>query len=726
MVSAANPARPAAGAGTAEPASAEAAGRAVGSAPRKGLPLREDLRLHEAAPSRDGEPVWVIQDPVSNRFYRIGWLEYECLLRWPGDPARIAAEISSTTPLVVDEALVGEVAQFLEQNRLLRPGPEALERLQRQASGPGWRDWRWWLRNYLFVRVPLVRPDRLLSKLLPWVAPLFTRTALVLLLCATVLGLILVMRQWDVFTHSVVDLVSPGGIFGFLLALLLSKALHEMGHALVATRLGLRVAHMGVAFVVLWPMLYTDTGESWRLRSHRQRLAISVAGVSVELALAGLATLAWALLDDGVLRQSMLYLATVAWVLSLALNVSPFMRFDGYFILSDILNFPNLHERAGAVARVALRRGLLGLPDAYPEPFERRTRTLLTVFALATWLYRLGVFLAIAWAVYTFFFKVLGIFLLIVEIVWFVLRPIWSELVVWKERWPEVRVARRWACYAVGAVVMMWLALPWAFDVKAPAAAHPARQQNVYAPLPARVAAVRPPGRVRAGEELARFAAPDLDASQARVEASLSALERRLQGLMADEMGAVRRQALIRQHSEQRAELTALLEEKARLRAVAEFDGLWVDVEHALEAGTWVDVRHPLGTLLDPSAWVVDAYVGQRDVARLHVGAPARYFPRGQTASIAAEVMFVDSTRSQRLAHAMLDGRYGGPVPTQEAAEAEGMPVEALYRVRLRLAEAPAQAREGRGHVRIEGERHSLLWSGGQWLAGVLIRESGF
>lgn len=696
------------------------------SAQPKGLPFREDLRLYEAGPSRDGEPAWVIQDPVSNRFYRIGWMEYECLLRWPGNPESIAAEVSRETPLRVDAGMVQEFIQFLEQNRLLRPGPEMLDKLREQVNAPGWRDWRWWLQNYLFVRVPLVRPDRFLARLMPWVEPLFTRTALLLLMCATVLGLVLVLRQWDVFTHSVLDLVSPAGILGFMLALVLSKTLHEMGHAAVATRLGLRVAHMGVAFLVMWPMLYTDTGESWRLRSHRQRLAISVAGVSVELALAGLATLAWALLDDGTLRQAMLYLATTGWVLSLALNVSPFMRFDGYFILSDVLNFPNLHERAGATAKVALRRGVLGLPDLYPEPMQPSTRRSLTCFAFVTWLYRFMVFMTIAWAVYTFFFKVLGIFLMIVEVIWFILRPVWSELAVWKKRWPEVRASRRWLIYAVAAVLLALLAMPWRFDIKTPAFAHPARQQDVYAPLPARVAALREPGPVRAGEELLRFEAPDLEIRRTRVEATLSALEHRLQGLMADDVGVARRQALVRQHREQLAELLALRDETARLHVVAEFDGLWVDVDPMLQPGAWVDVHTSLGALIDPSAWVVEAYVEQRDVARVHPGARARYYPQGQLEPIDAEVLFVDSTRSQRLAHTMLDGRQGGPVPTQEAAHAEGVPVEVLYRVRLRLAEEPVTGREGRGRVRIEGEPRSLLWDGAQWLIGVLVRESGF
>lgn len=78
----------------------------TGSAALAWLPLRQDLRLYEAGAGRDGAPAWAIQDPVANRFYRIGWLEYECLLRWPGDPARIAADIAASTPLAADAAQV--------------------------------------------------------------------------------------------------------------------------------------------------------------------------------------------------------------------------------------------------------------------------------------------------------------------------------------------------------------------------------------------------------------------------------------------------------------------------------------------------------------------------------------------------------------------------------------------------------------------------------------------
>ena len=180
------------------------------------------------------------------------------------------------------------------------------------------------------------------------------------------LGVVLVLRHWDVFSQAVVESISPEGLLGFAGALIVAKTLHELGHALMATHFGVRVAHMGIAFVVMWPMLYTDTGESWKLHSRHQRLAVSSPESCVELGLAGLATLGWAISGPGWLNTACLYLATTSWVLTLALNLSPFMRFDGYFIFSDLLDFPNLHERSSALARAALRRSVLQLKEPWP------------------------------------------------------------------------------------------------------------------------------------------------------------------------------------------------------------------------------------------------------------------------------------------------------------------------------------------------------------------------
>jgi len=688
-------------------------------------PLREDLRLHEAAPEEDGSPAWSIQDPVTNRFFRIGWLEFECLLRWHGAPADIAQDIAGSTPLAADQEQVEAFARFLERHRLLRPGPEAVSRLAAEGRQPGWKHWRWWLHHYLFIRIPLIRPARWLAAVLPLVRPLLSSTGLGLIVAASLAGMLLVARQWDAFTHGVVESLTLAGLTGFLLALVISKTFHELGHALVATHFGVRVSHMGVALVVLWPMLYTDTSESWKLSSHRQRLAVSSAGMLVEMALAGLATLAWALLEDGPLRQAMLYLATTGWALSLALNASPFMRFDGYFILSDWLGFANLHERSGALARTWLRRSVLGWNEPDPEPLPARTRYALIAFALATWIYRFVVFAGIAVTVYLMFFKLLGIFLFAVEVAWFIVWPIWSEFSVWAKRASEIPGNRRRWQQALGLALFLLVTIPWAFDLSAPALAHPERQQNVFSPFPARLVVLEPPGKVSAGTSLVLFDAPDLQARDLRTAATVAALQRRLSGLASEDSGIDQRRTTRERLGEQLAETQANLEEGARLRSVAEFDGVWLDVDPTLQPGSWLSSRSQLGVLVDPKSWVVDAYVGQRQVDRIVVGASASFRPRDYWLAIEAKVIDVDTTRSSRLLPPLLDARHGGPIATQ-SGERQAVPVEALYRVRLALAEPLADLHETRGFVRIEGARQSLAWEGVKRVIGLLIRESGF
>lgn len=688
-------------------------------------PLREDLRLHEAAPDHDGSPAWSIQDPVTNRFFRIGWLEFECLLRWPGQPAQIAQEIASKTPLAAEPEQVEAFARFLERHRLLRPSPEGVDRLAALGGVPGWKHWRWWLHHYLFFRIPLIRPDRWLATVLPFVRPLMSGAGVAAIIGASLVGMILVARQWDAFTHGVMESLTLAGLSGFLLALVISKTCHELGHALVATHFGVRVSHMGLALVVLWPMLYTDTSEAWKLRSHRQRLTVSAAGMLVEMALAGMATLAWAVLDDGSLRQAMLYLATTGWALSLALNASPFMRFDGYFILSDFLDFPNLHERSGAMARAWLRRTLLGLAEPDPEPVSAHARRALIAFALATWAYRAVVFFGIAVAVYLVFFKALGIFLFCVEVVWFVALPIWSELSVWRTRWGEVKRDRRRWIQALGLLLLLLLAFPWSFEINAAAVAHPQRQQAVFGPFPARLVSMQPPGKVQAGTVLVLFDAPDLQARALRTVATLEALQQRIRGLAVEDSGIDQRRATRERLGEQLAETQANRQEGERLRVVAEFDGIWLDVDPTLRPGVWVGTRNQVGVLVDPAVWTVDAYVEQHQVERILVGARARFRPRDHWFAIDAQVIDIDSTRSNNLSHAMLDARHGGPIATQ-GGERQAHPIEALYRVRLSLAEPLPDLHESLGRAIIEGDRQSLLWSAFKRTASLVIRESGF
>jgi len=190
-----------------------------------------------------------------------------------------------------------------------------------------------------------------------------------------------------VFRTTLVDTLTPSGFVSYALSLTLVKMLHECGHAFTAKRLGCRVPTMGVAFLVMWPVLFTDVNETWRLPDRRDRLAVGVAGIAVELAIAAWSTVLWVLLPDGPLRQMTFLLAAITWLTSLTINLSPFMRFDGYFLLMDAVNIPNLHTRAFNMARWWVRETLFGLNEEPPEAFSPGRRRFLIIFAFAVWIY---------------------------------------------------------------------------------------------------------------------------------------------------------------------------------------------------------------------------------------------------------------------------------------------------------------------------------------------------
>lgn len=690
-------------------------------------PLRDDLRLFAAAPERDGSPAWVIQDPTRNRFFRIGWLEFELLARWnTGDADALAQQVSAESPLAVSADDVASLVEFLARNQLVRASSaQDSARLSAIYARQRPDRLRWLLRNYLFFRVPLLRPARFLEATLPYVAFVFRPGFLAFVIAATLLGLVLAARQWDAFTHTLVDSFTLAGIIGFAGALALAKCLHELAHAYTATRYGVRVGHMGVAFMVLWPLLYTDTGESWKLPDRRQRFAIAIAGVAAELALAGLATLGWSLAPDGAFRQGLFFLATTSWVLTLTINVSPFMRFDGYFVLCDAVDLPNLHERSFAQARAFLRRALLGLRDPYPEAFAPQTRAWLIVFAFFTWIYRLTVFVAIALAVYHYFFKALGVMLLAVELGWFVVLPVTAELKVWWERRADMPRSRRAVWLLLAAAVVALLVIPWRQDVSAPAVLRAERQQLIYSPLPGRIAEPPRAGAVQAGGSLLTLDSPDIRGRAGVSRASAESFMAQLERLPGVREGEEKRAGLASELARELAAVRGEMAELARLEIKAPFAGQVLDVDPDVSAGTWVAPTQPLGILVDVASWIAEALVPEAALTRIAVGDHARlYLPGDPRTPLDGAVVEIDTARASALPDLLLADVYGGPIKTVEGKKL--VPQAALYRVRVRLEGPPPATRIARVTAMIEGRRESLVADWLRSVSAVLIRETGF
>ncbi|MEZ5658245.1 MAG: HlyD family efflux transporter periplasmic adaptor subunit [Burkholderiaceae bacterium] len=355
-------------------------------------------------------------------------------------------------------------------------------------------------------------------------------------------------------------------------------------------------------------------------------------------------------------------------------------------------------------------------------------RRFLIGFAWLTWAYRLTIFIAIAVAVYLFFFKALGILLFAIEIAWFIVRPVSAELRVWWRRRAQTGRARLalLAVLAAGALALMLM--PWQRHVRAEAWLHAERAQTLYSPFAARVVMLREAGPVAEGELLAELDAPELRARLRRLRAGEQALELELAGMVARADGAWRRNLILETLARERASLASERDELARLRLQAPFAGELLDRDPLIAPGAWISERQPMAILVDPQSWVIDALVAQEDVGLIEPGARASFYRRNDPGSpLGATVMSVDRVRLRTLPDPVLADAHGGRVATVRDDAGALMPRDALYRVRLRPdLNGPPPRRIALGSARIEGARGSVLARWATHAISVLIRESGF
>ena len=678
--------------------------------------LREDLALHPGPTQKDGAPSWVIEDPLRGRFFRIGWLEFELLNRWHlGDAQKVAEAVAQQTLLAPSVQEVLAVKQFLLQHELLLN--QAL--LQRAAQGPLPRPSlaTQALHHYLMVRIPLVNPDGFLERFLPWFSPLLGRRALLLSWLAGALGLVLAVQQWDGFASTFMETLSLEGLLSYALALVLAKVLHELGHAFTAKQLGLRVPRMGVAIVLLLPMLYTDTGETWRLTRQRERFAIAAAGMRIELMLAAWCTLAWSFLPDGGLRSAMFFLATTSWIMTLAINASPFMRFDGYYMLSDATGIANLHDEAAKVVKHFLRQHLLGLQAPPPMVGGAAPPPWLLGFGLATLVYRFFLFLGIAVTVYHYFFKALGIVLFAVEVWWFILKPVYAECQVWWQARAQIQrqPARRLALGLGG--LLLLLCLPWQGQIQAEGWLRAGQEFAVYPPRPARLLAMPQPGPAQAHQQLVDLASPDLALREARAQAKIGALDSRLLATNGAEQLMESVRSTREQLQQQWTEIMGTDAESQQLRLPAPFAGSVVDVARDLALGEVVARQELLARVIDPSRWIAEVFVDEDDVRRIRLGAQVRAYVHGvQMEVIDGQVDEIDTVPVDQLPAEMLAARHGGWLITTDDPN-QLKPRHALYRVRVAMQRGPASQQARLAGFNIDGTRTSPI---GRFLRGAL------
>lgn len=692
--------------------------------------LRNDLELYPWEPEADGQDIWVIHDPLRNTFFTVGRDVIDVLKHIHyGDPSAIAAQITRATPRPISDDSVKKIISFFHQNNLVYAQDTASQdKLIKEAQGKKTSLFQWVTHKYLFMRFPLLRPDTFLNTLLPIARPLMSRWFMRLTLLVGLLGIVLTLRDWDALETNVKGLISFNSAVLLAVTLVFVKLIHEFAHALVSKRYGVHVPVMGIALLVLFPLPYTDTSESWKLYHHKQRLMIAAAGVISELCLAAWATFLWKIVPDGSIQNAFFLIATTTWVSSLIINLSPFMRFDGYFVLMDYLKFPNLHSRSGALAQWKLREVLFGLGAPPPEDIAPKLRRRLIAFAMFVWAYRAMVFIGIALLVYHMFFKALGIVLFAIEIYFFLLRPVLREMGVWWRIRKDMTMNKNTVMtVAVMLGILALVMTPFHNRVIIPAVHVPLQQITVYAPEAAQVDTlfVARGDLVTQDQAVARLASEELDNKlrAAKMRAENVAEQIQLASLAQDRQGGLSGRAETWRAAEQ--EWATLRDQNDALNLTAPQTGrvVWITPE---TNSTIIAKGDPILTLATDDHARVIAYVTQTEIAALVDAPNMTFFTHAQPdKSHMVQLNTVSARPIEILDEIALSDRFGGPLATVHYASGLRF-VDPHYRVTFTVDTALGGDLDQPGSVVLQGAKESVAQKLWRQVANVVIREFDF
>jgi len=693
--------------------------------------LRDDLELHSASSAFDGAPQWTIHDPVRNLFFFFYWITFEFLARWnQGNPEDIIRSIHRDTTLAVTSQDYEEILQFLIGNELIQiNGDEGLDylRQQSQAKKPGFINWI--IHNYLFFRIPLFKTDAWLEKHINHVSLFFSPVFFKITFVIGCLGLFEIYNHFSDFSATFLDMFSWQGAAAYFLALVGVKFFHEFAHAFTAKRLGCRVPTMGVAFLVMMPVAYTDTNDVWKLSDHKSRLKVDVAGVVAELVIAAWAIFFWSLLPPGLLKNIFYILGTTSWINTIFVNLSPFMRFDGYYALSDFLKVGNLHARAFNLAKWHFRKHAFGLNDPIPEDFPEPLKLFLIAFAWVTATYRLIVFLSIAFLVYHFFIKVVGIILFLIEIVWFVGKPIYSELEFWLKRRQEiVGGSKRHRAFYIAVISIFILVLPLDFRLKETGVLKPVQRHYIFAGQPAQLLSMLPANgqQMKAGQELIHLDSPEINRQFLITEQEKKLFEWKVGSASFDADLKNNLQANIESLHMAESNRSSQESFQKQLNLNALFSGQYFELSPDVKAGDWIGKGAKLGVLVNPSAWLVETYIPEEDVHRLAVGNSGKFFP--DTAGneiIKLQVASIDPHPTEVLTDTIYATQMGGSVVSR-MVDGKAVADRPYYRVILYAQKPVHFSVTQRGRILIFAKPQSILTASIRQFMLVARREFSF
>ena len=375
-----------------------------------------------------GQTWYILQDHQSGRFHRLSPAAHRMLCMMNG--SRTVHEIweSQFERLLEmnDQPTQDETIHLLIQlhsSDLLDAGllPDVRE-LSERAVKRTRREVLMRAVNPLAVRIPLFDPDEILERTAVFMRPIFTKAGFVAWLLVVVFGVLVAVQHWGAITTDAVAMAfSAQNVVLMMFTYIVIKATHELGHAYAAKMWGGEIHEIGIMILVLMPVPYVDASCTYAFSSKWRRAMVAGAGIMTEALLAAIAAVFWVMVESGIARTVAFNVMIIGGVSTLLFNGNPLLKFDGYYVLCDLLEIPNLGTRANKYFLYLLRRNALGMQREDSPVTARGEEKWFVVYAVCSYLYRAFIVFVIALFISTklFFLGVaLGILTLVNAFVW--------------------------------------------------------------------------------------------------------------------------------------------------------------------------------------------------------------------------------------------------------------------------------------------------------------------
>ncbi len=669
--------------------------------------------------SYQGIEHWVIKDPVGLRYSRLRPEQYKLLNLLDGKRGLEELRRSFPTLHLRLTELQQLVVDLYEKGlvRSDRPGQGAslvkrdIESRRKKFFGT--------IRNFLFMKMPGWDPDTTLTRLLPAVRWMFHPIAVACVVVFVAAASMLLLVQFDEFRTRLPEFQQFFGwpnLIYLWAAMVVTKIIHEFGHGLSCKYFGGECHEIGVMFLVFSPTLYCEVSDSWMLTNKWKRIAIGGAGMYIEMLISAMAIFVWWFTQPGLLHHLCLNVFFITSVTTVIFNANPLMRFDGYYMLSDLLEIPNLRPKADRMLRETFAWYCLGIVSK-PDPFMPQTgRFWFVTFAIAAWLYRWVVMFGITLFLYTvlkpYGLQSIGITLAVISIVSIFYSMIMQtyRIVTAPRTEPMNRLKIAATLSIVGILVLAAAFVPIPLHVTAAFTVEPHQARDVYTTMSGELQGVfvKPGEAVESGQVLAKLRNLEKEEEYRRLRTQLQAQETEVavQHALEDREQhelALRRLRLLKQ------EIAEFQQQLERLTLNAPCAGTIVAPprvpkpkleQKKLQLGTWfgtpIDECNRRAYLTESTHLASIAPDGDFEAILLVDQADRRDVFQGQQVEFKLEhlpdktyVAAVEeiSKRHLEFAPAVLSNKYGGELPTVTDAQGQERLASVAYQVKIGLRE---------------------------------------